>query len=147
MKNSILLLLTILITGCGSSEPNSPEQQIRSVLTSIEEGVENRSLSQVTALIDDDYRDHKGQTKKEIKRYIQLQILRNQNISILTRVSSIEIEGTSASVELSVATAARGVDLNIEKNRLKADSHKASIVLIETNGEWKVTSSSWKRGW
>ncbi len=148
MKKHLLIFLFISMASAGCNQTQStPEQQIRDTLNSIEQGVEERSLSQAIDNIDDNYKDHQGRTKQDIKRYLQLQILRNQNITILSRIKSIEINQNIASVELSAATAARGTDLTIEANRLKADSHKASIVLKETAGQWKITSSSWQRGW
>lgn len=147
MKQLSLVLMLIVLHACNNSQHDTPEQQIRKVLSSIEQGIEERSLSQVIDHIDDDYKDHHGRIKQDIKRYVQLQILRNQNITVFTRIKSIEIEDIYASVELSAATAARGVDLNIEANRLKADSHKASIVFKNNSEGWQITSSSWQRGW
>jgi len=139
------LLCTVLISSC--ADPESPEQQIRSVLSTIESGIEERSLSNVADNISRDYQDHNGHNKKDIVRIAQWQILKNQNISVLSSIHSIEVNGDIASVELSAASASRGVDLNIEANRLKASSYKFSVVLKNQSGEWKITSLSWKRGW
>ena len=147
MKKHLIILMLLLLTSCSQTKEDSPEQQIRQVLANIEQGIEDRSLSAVMDNIDDNYNDHQGRTKKDLKRYLQLQILRNQNITIFSKIRSLEVNQQLASIELSAASAARGVDLNIETNRLKADSHRASIVLTETNDGWKVTSSSWNRGW
>jgi len=146
-KLSIIIGLFYLCAACSNDLDLSPEQEIRNTLSSIEEGIEQRSLSQVIDHISDDYNDHQGRKKQDIKRMTQLQILRNQKIHLFTRIKSIEINEAYASVELSTAMTSRGVDLSIDKNRLKADSYKSSIVLKSTSGKWLVTSASWETGW
>jgi len=137
MKRPIIFVaLLFLLSACANNEDVTPEQQIKQTLAAIEQGIEDRSLSQVIDHISDDYSDPYGRNKKNIKGLTQLQILKNQNIVILTRIKSIDIDNGYASVELSAAMTARGIDLNIEENRLKANSYKSSVV-----------SSSWQRGW
>lgn len=138
--NKLFLILTLFfITAC-DNDTQTPEQQIKAVIADIEQGIEERSLSQVMEHISDDYHDHKSRSKKDIKRYVQLQILRNQNITILSRVKSLDVQNDIASVELSAAAAARGSELNIAS--VRADTHKASVVLKNDSGDWKVISAS-----
>lgn len=142
-----LFLLSSLLSACSSEPDLSPELQVRDTLQAIEEGVEARSLSAIMQHVSDDYQDHRGQSKKDIARLMQLQIIRNQNINIFTRIKSIEINGGTASVELSSAMAARALDLSIESNRLKADTAKFSLVLAQEGNHWRIQSGSWQRGW
>ena len=141
-KHCIIFILLLLTAACGENS-STPEQQVKKVIANIEQGIEEGSLSQVVDHIDDYYIDHNGWTKKDITRYLQLQILRNQNITLLSRITSLEISKNTASVELSVASAARGTNLTIEANRLKADIHNISIVLNNNSGSWNIVSSSW----
>jgi len=143
----ISIAILLLLAACSETEQTTPEAKIRAVVAQIEEGVEQRSLSQVIDHISDDYSDHKGRDKKSIARMTQLQILRNQNIHILTRIKSINIDNHYASIELSSAMSSRSLDLNIEANRLKADSYRASLALKNESGQWRIISSSWQRGW
>ena len=145
MKTHCIIFILLFLTACGGNSDN-PEQQVKKVITSIEQGIEEGSLSQVVDHIDDYYIDHNGWTKKDITRYLQLQILRNQNITLLSRIKSIEISQNTASVELAVASAARGTNLTLEENRLKADIHNISIVLNNSSGSWNIVSSSWDKG-
>lgn len=140
-------LLCLCFAACSSEPALSPEQSVRNTLAAIEESVEARSLSGIMAHVSDDYQDHQGQTKKDVRRVMQLQIIRNQNISVFTRIRSIEFNEGFASVELSTAMASRAVDLSLESNRLKADTAKFSLVLVEEDKQWKIQSSSWQQGW
>jgi len=127
MKYQLLIFTLIFFAAC-SKNPDSPEEQIKG------------------KHLDDNYLDHKGRTKQDLKRYLQLQILRNQNITILSKIKSINVTENTASVELSSASAAKGTDLTIAANRLKANIRNVSLVLKHNSGAWKVVSASWNRG-
>lgn len=147
MKKLLIILSAFCLYACADSETSSPEQKIRKTLSTIEDGIENRSLSQVIDNISDDYSDHQGRVKKDIKRLTQFQILKNQNIHLFTRIKSIEVNDGYASIELSSAMTSLNIDLSIEANRIKANSYKTSLVLKNESGDWRVISSSWQRGW
>jgi len=142
-----LFFLTLLFGGCASESDLSPEQQIRESLEAIEAGVEARSLSAIMEHISEDYQDHRGHTKKDVAAIMQLQIIRNQNINIFTRIKSIEITDQIAAVELSSAMASRAIDLSVESNRLKADTARFSLVLKQEGKQWRIQSGSWQQGW
>ena len=143
----ITAIALLLLTACSESEDVTPQAQIKAIIEQVEEGVEQRSLSQVLNNISETYSDHKGRTKKDIARMTQLQILRNENIHILTRIKFIDVVDSYASVELSSAMTSRALDLNIEANRLKADSYKVSIAFKKEPDQWRIVSTSWQRGW
>lgn len=154
MKKTFLIFAAfcaLLLNACSSSELESPEKQVRAVLVAIEEASEQRSLSGMMQHVSDGYIDHRGNTNKDIKRLLQIHLLRNQNISVFTRISSLEINSDvlpqTASVELSAAMAARGVDLSLESNRLKANTHRFSLVFTLEDDTWRISSASWQRGW
>lgn len=145
--NVILLLLTcLLLNGCADDE-GTPEQQVRKTLDAIELASEERSMSDLMDFVAEDYSDHQGNDKNAIRRVMQLLFLRNQSINIFSLVRSIDITNDVAAVELSAAMAARGVDLSLETNRLKADTHRFSILLKQTEGDWLIQSVSWQQGW
>lgn len=147
-KLMTVVICAALLFACGS-DPLAPEQQVRNTLDAMQEAAEARSLSDFMTHISDDYSDHQGNDKAAIRRIVQLLFLRNQSINIFTRIQSLDINNDFAAVELSAAMAARGVDLTQESNRLKADTHRFSVVLQQTSGDadWLVQSVSWKRGW
>lgn len=147
IKYALLLFVSLLISACGKPDTQSPEQQVKAVLSAIEEGVEARSLSSVLDNVSETYTDHQGNDKKAVARLVQFQILRNQNINIFTLINSIEATQNQASVEISAAIAATGIDLSIESNRLRADAYRFSILLEKQANEWLVQSASWQRGW
>ena len=143
----IVSIIVALLSACGTSSPEDPETQVRSVLSLVEDAAEQRSLSGVMEHVSDNYLDHIGQDKKSIARLVQLQILRNQKINVFSLVRSVEITDDLASVELSAALSAREDDLSNTANRLRADAFKFSILLAREDEQWKIRSLSWKQGW
>jgi hypothetical protein len=149
LSSNILICAALMLglCACSGEQALSPEEQVTEVLSQIEQAVEARSMSAVMDHIDDNYSDHQGMLKKDLRRIVQMHFIRNQQINLFTRVKSIEIADGLASVELSAAMAARGVDLSQDTNRLRADTHRFSVLLSEQDGSWLVSSVSWQRGW
>ena len=145
-KRLMLLLICLTLVACGG-DPESPEQQIRNVLGLMETATQERSASGVMEHVSDDYSDHLGNTKKQIRQLVTFQILRNQKISLFSLIRSIKISGNSAEVELSLATTGREIDLSDESQRLAADVFRVSLLMKIEASQWKVSSASWQRGW
>jgi hypothetical protein len=144
----ITSLIIILLTGCGGSDAPTPEQRVKAVLEAIESAAEQRSLSGLMEHISESYTDHRGQSKEDIRRLIQLHYLRNQNIHIFTTVQSLIIEDDTATVELNAAMAATEAEVESEQGRLRANTHRFAVVLKSANQQdWLVQSVSWQRGW
>lgn len=139
--------LVLLLQACGAVDDNRPEDQIRQVLALMEQSAQDRSTSGVMEHISDNYVDHLGNDKKQIRQLITFQVLRNQKISVFTLIRSIEVNGESAEVELSVASAGRESDLSNESQRLTADVYRMSLLMQRADSKWQVASASWERGW
>lgn len=141
------VVLYLLLSACGQEADSSPEQQVRSVISNIEQAAEERSLSGVMEHISEAYRDHQEYGKDDLRRLMQFQFIRNQKISIFSRIQSLNVDGDVATVELSAAMAAREIDLSEEQNRLRANLHSFSLVLKRHDDDWLIDSASWSRGW
>jgi len=143
-----IFLLCLFYAAC-SKDPSSPEEQVRNTLSALESAAEERSTSEFMQYISDDYLDGQGNTKQDLKRYVQALFIRNQKINIFTFVKSMDINSGIATVEISTAMASRDIDLSQENNRLKADTQSFSVILSPNKNKktWLVQSTSWERGW
>lgn len=157
MKLLCYCLLGMTLFSCSEPELGSPEQAIQNTLLAMEEAAEERTLSGFMQHISDDYQDRQGNRKKDIRRIIQIHYIRNQKIHILSKVQSLEINGSLAKVELSTAMAGREADLSGEflsgettgLSGLRANTHHFTIQLVSDDQQqtWLVKNVSWKRGW
>jgi len=137
----------VLLSACSDSEVLSEEDKVRATLTALEEAAEQRSLSAMLEHISPSYQDFEGNDLKSVTGLLQLQLIRNQRINIFSKIQELEVIDDAATVEMSVAMASREVDLSSEENRLRADTHRFSILLKRDQKQWKIHSVSWKRGW
>jgi len=147
MKKIILLVLCLGLLACSDQDPQSPEQRVKATLVAIEEAAEARSLSGIMRHVSGNYRDHQGRLSDDVKRTIQIYLLSNQQIHIFTRINSLEITGDLASVELLAAMASTEAALMNEEQRIRADTHRFSLLLVLEDDEWLLSSASWQRGW
>jgi hypothetical protein len=147
-KFSYIVFAIVLVIGACSQQPTlSDEDKVRATLSAIEAATEQRSLSSMIEHVSSSYKDYNGNDYKKIKSIMQLQLIKNQSINIFSKIQELEIIGDTATVEMSLAMASRNVDLSSEANRLRADTHRFSILLIREKQDWKVQSASWQRGW
>lgn len=143
----ITLISCLVISGCNAGPTLSEEDKVLATLNAIEVAAQERTLSGMVEHISPNYRDYEGNGFDEIKRLLQFQLIRNQSINIVSKVRDLKVIGDAATVELSVAMASRGVDLSSEEGRLRADTHRFSILLKLEDQQWKIRSVSWQRGW
>ncbi|NNC99960.1 MAG: hypothetical protein HKN85_07250 [Gammaproteobacteria bacterium] len=149
MRIPISLLFLASLQGCSDSPRLTPEDHVRNTLVKMEEAAEQRSLAAFMQHVSENYLDNQGNTRDDVRRIIQFQYIANQKIYILSKVQSLEIEGDTARVKLSVAMAGTQSDLAGDTNRLRANTHHFSIVLQATADQenWLVTSALRERGW
>lgn len=147
-KFAFYALVITFLSACADSRPESPEARVQHTLELMEQAAEKRSLADFMVHISDSYKDHQGNKKADIRKLIQLQYIRHQNIYIFTTVQSLDVNENLATVEVSAAMAANETEFESEKGRLTADMHRFSIVLRSADQQktWLVDSLSWERG-
>jgi hypothetical protein len=130
-----------LLAGCGGDA--SPEQQVRSVIESMELAAEERDVSGLMEHISDNYRDAQGQDRTEASRYARGYFIANQSVHLLTRIESLEFpQPDEARVKLQVGMAGRGGETGA--GALTADLYNFDVVLVREGGDWKVSYADWR---
>lgn len=146
LKTLSTALLAVLLLAC-SSEPSSPEAQIKAVIAQMEDAAEGRNRRGLSEHISDSYSDEHG-NKDSLNNIFRAYLLRNNNINIFTVIHRMQaVSAQEYRVELSTFMAAKGVDVESEAGRLKADSHRFTVTFVDesSDGEWKVRSAVWQR--
>ncbi|MBL4671157.1 MAG: hypothetical protein JKX81_02765 [Arenicella sp.] len=143
----IVFATALTVVACSEQPSLSDEDKVRATLNAIEVAAEQRSLSSMLEHISSSYRDYEGNDYKKIQSIMQFQLIKNQSINIFSKIRELQIVGDAATVEMSVAMASRNVDLSSQSNRLRADTHRFSILLVREKQNWKIQSVSWQRGW
>jgi hypothetical protein len=130
----------VLLAGC--SDDASPEQQVRTVIDSMELATEARDVGDLMEHVSAAYRSADGQDRAETSRYVRGYFVANQSIHLLTRIESLEFPAPDeARLNLQVGMAGR--DGQGAAN-LNADLYDFDIVLVREDGEWKVSYADWR---
>jgi hypothetical protein len=144
---SLIFLLSVAsFTGACSSERDSPEAQVRALLTQGEAAAEKKESAVLRQMISGKYSDSQGQDKKAVDALLRYYFLRNQSIHLFTRIRQIGFPQTDlAQADVMVAMAGQPISDAEELERLRADLHRFEITLARENGEWKVIRAEWRR--
>jgi hypothetical protein len=143
---AVLLVLTLCLLGACSSEPDSPEAQVRALLKHGEAAAEKKEGGVLRQLISEKYSDSEGQDKKAIEAILRYYFLRNESIHLFTRVQSITFpKPARALAVVLVAMAGQPISGTQEFERLHADLHRFEITLAREGEEWKVIRAEWRR--
>ena len=146
MNNRILIFLfvslTFIVSSC-SDQKLSREDDIRQFIEQGIEAAENRSSSDLTALIDDSYRDRRGLSKQQIKKLLLVYFLRHKNIHLFSKIRDISFHSDNeATVILHVAMAGSVIaDASVLSN-LRARMYKFELQLIKQD-EWMLQQAKW----
>lgn len=136
----VLVALALL---CGCSDDASPEQQVRSVIASMEQAAEDRDVGDLMKHVSAAYRDSQGQDRAEASRYARGYFIANQSIHLLTRIESVEFPSPDeARVQMQVGMAGRGGVQGA--GGLSADLYDFDVALVREDGEWKVSFADWR---
>lgn len=134
-------LLAVLIAGCAAG---TPEDEIRALVAAAEESAEARDASALKGLVADDYEDAAGRSASDIRQYLHGWLLAHQSVRLLTRVDSIELEGTElARVAVTVGMLGREAASDSAWD-LAGDVWRFDLRLAREDGDWRVIRASWQ---
>ncbi|HKR33641.1 MAG TPA: hypothetical protein VJT10_02325 [Steroidobacteraceae bacterium] len=141
MRNLGLSCAALLLAGC--ADDSSPEQQVRSVIESMEVAAEARNVGDLMEHVSANYRDAQGQGRVEASRYARGYFVANQSIHLLTRIERLEFPAPDeARVKLQVGMAGRGGEQGAAG--LSADLYDFDLALVREGGEWKLSYADWR---
>ena len=140
-----ILISAALTAGAACSQPDSPEQQVRTTIEQMELAAEQRNVGDLMEHVSNEYRDADGHGPNEISQYVRGYLIANQSIRLLTRIDGIEFPGDDeARAKVLVGMVGREADAAGAWD-LAADLYEFDVALIREDGDWKVTYAKWSR--
>lgn len=137
------LLVLLLATAC-SSEPDSPEAQVRNLVAAIESAAENRDVQGVMDSVADDFRDMHGRDRAELSRHLRGLFIVHQSVHLLSNVERLEFPADGLA-ELTVLVGMVGRETAAESAwDLAAEAYEFDVTLRQTGDEWQVTYVEWR---
>lgn len=148
MTRVLAVFLLLLLAGCGGDE-ESPEQQIRALIESMELALESGSVTDAAQWIAANYADSYHPNKRAVVRSLFGYTRRHRNIHLFTRIQQIEVEAdrSVANAVVQVAMTAQPVDSVERLVALKADLYRFEVDFAwdEAEERWLIGHSRWKR--
>ena len=146
MKTKInpLLLVLIFLTACSSDPELTKGQILRNSINELETRFEARKLGQIVEYISEDYVDESGRKLPEVKRVIQLQLMRHKKLFILSKIGDIQWQGDEkAIVQITAALTAQDVkDIGILP-KIRADMVNFTVEFVKQDEVFKVKAATW----
>jgi len=138
-----ILCMAFLLQACSGSEL-SREDEIKQYIEVGVEAAESRNSSDLAKLIDDNYRDQKNLSKKELTKLVRLYFFRHKNIYLFTKLDGIEfLAENEALVTLHVAMAGSVISDISVLSSLRAKIYKFELELVKQD-EWLLRQAKWQ---
>lgn len=134
-----LWLSVVLLSSCGGPA-SDPEAELRTWVAEAEEAAENKDRGALLDKISGNYADARGNNRDEIGKLFRVYMLRQQSITILTKIDEIELLGdTAADVALTVGMAGT----NNRAFGLNADAYRFELELEKDGSDWLLIGARW----
>lgn len=132
--------LTISMLAACSGESSGPEEQVRAWVDAMHRAAEAKERGEIVDRISPAYVDARDNSRDDIENMLRVYFLRQNSISILPSIDSIEIIGdTVAEVALTVGMAGT----NDSVLGISADAYAFELELELDGDEWKLISARW----
>ena len=136
---ALTAMLLVGLGGCGGS-PGDPEAELRAWVNDSEAAAEDRDRRGLVAKVSANYADARGNDREALGNLFRVYMLRQQSISILTKIDDIALHGDSAAdVSLTVGMAGT----NNHALGLRADAYRFELELEKDDGEWLLIGARW----
>jgi len=136
----------LLLAAC-STEQSSPEQQVRTLIESVQQSVEEGSVRKAGDLLHEGYSDPRHANRHAAMRTLFGITQRHRGVHLFTVIKTIDLMAQQDSADAVVYVAMTGVPVESMQAlvSLKADLYRFDLELVEENGQWLVLSARWER--
>jgi len=129
-------LATLLASSCSRG---TDEEQIRKLIDTAETAAEARDVSDLMALVADDYADSRGSDKEELQKFLRAYFVMHPKIELLVNVGEIELETANrARVRVEVAMLGTRLGGGPEQTSLTGDLEALQVELRRIDSRWRV---------
>lgn len=141
----IVLFLIINLWSCSSDKPLSKEQLLFNSIIEIEKRFEARKLGDIVEYISENYQDEQGRTLRDIKRTIQIQIMRHKTIYVFTSIGDVQWQDDgSVKVQIAAAMAGKQIESASILTSIRADMINFNVNFVLEDEVFKVKSVKWQ---
>jgi hypothetical protein len=141
-------LLVLVLLGLGAAHACrkrvSAEDQVRQAIASAVEGVRERKVKKLAAIVSSQYSDKEGRDRQAVVDLARAQILFRPNLYLVTRISSVVcLEAVRCEAVVLAAMASVPTQDLSGLASSQADVYRFDLDLADEDGSWRVRSASW----
>jgi hypothetical protein len=139
IRMGVIMLLAGWLAACGEP-PAPPEEALRAWLSAAELEAEAKDRGALVERISEAYTDTRGNSRADLDRLFRLLFLRQNSVSLLVDIETINVLGDSAAeIELKVGMA--GANSSILG--FSADAYRFELDLHLEDEQWKLIGARW----
>ncbi|HET9694827.1 MAG TPA: NAD(P)/FAD-dependent oxidoreductase [Steroidobacteraceae bacterium] len=133
-----VLAASLASTAC--SRPETPEQQVRSVIAAAEAAAERRDHSDLMELVAPEFAGAHGEDVDEVARMLRGYLVAHPSIHVATRIEKVEFPyDDMARVQVKVGM----LGSDAQALELSAEARDVELELQRRDREWRVTRADW----
>ncbi|MCB1604559.1 MAG: hypothetical protein KDI59_07935 [Xanthomonadales bacterium] len=144
IKQIITISLFLILIGCSSEPELTKDQLLKQSIEQLEQRFEARKLGEIVEYVSKDYQDDSGRKYDDVKRVIQLQLMRHKTVHIFSVIKDIQwADDSNATVQITAAMAGKPItDLSLLPT-LRADMLNFTVDFVLEDEVYKIQSASW----
>ncbi len=148
MKQYILITLFVTLfinlISCTKEPQLTKEQRLRQSITQLEARFEERKLGRIIEYVSENYHDESGRGLRDVKRVIQLQLMRHKTLYVFSTINEINwIDDNNADVQITAAMAGKPIKSASLLTSIRADMIKFNVHFVLEDEIYKVQSATW----
>ena len=140
-----LLFFIINLMACSSEQAQTKEQILSQSVSALETRFESRKLGDIVEFISANYHDEQGRKQKDIKRIIQIQIMRHKTLYVFTSIGDVQwTDDQNVTIQIAAAMGGKPMESASILSSVRADMINFIVDFVLEDEVFKVKSASWK---
>lgn len=145
MKIIVFLCIIINLMSCSNDQAPTKEQILSQSINELESRFEARKLGDIVEYISEDYHDEHGRKLRDIKRAIQIQIMRHKTLYVFTSIGDVEWKNDqNVTVQIAAAMGGKPMQSASILTSVRADMVNFNVEFVLEEEIFKVKSATWK---
>ena len=140
-----LFFFIISLMACSNEQAQTKEQVLSQSVNALETRFETRKLGDIIEYISEDYHDEQGRKLKDMKRIIQIQIMRHKTLYVFTSIGDVQwMDDQNVTIQIAAAMGGKPMESASILSSIRADMVNFSVDFVLEDEVFKVKSASWK---
>lgn len=136
----MMILGIAWLVACSS---DTPEQRIRDLIGAMADAAADEQIRPLARAIADDYRDLRGNDKRNVINLMRGFMLRTDDVLIFEDIQSVRLI-TADLAEADVSVRFAGADW--QRLRLSGAQYRFQLELVRDGDDWQISSARWAEG-